>query len=103
MKTNETNHVVNAAKPRLSDEELDLLELDEVDHGHLDTTEEWLPWGDEDLIDIYKIIDKMSEQPKQIIEAFLEGKNFRDINVGEKYFFYWYNKAIAIIQKELKI
>lgn len=99
----DTKHIINAARTRLSDEEPDLLEMDEIEHGHLDGVEEWLPWSEDDLADVYRIIDRMAEQPQQIIEAFLEGKNFRDINVGEKYFHYWYNKAITIIQNELKI
>ena len=98
-----TTHVVNAARPRLSDEDLDPIEVDEVESSHIDFTEEWLPWGAEDLVDIYRIIERMPQQQQQVIEAFLEGKNFRDLNVGEKYFHYWYNKAIEFIQGELGV
>ena len=94
-------HIINAARPRLSDEELDLIEIDEVESNHIDVTEEWLPWGAEDLSDIYRVIDRMPEQQQQIMNAFLEGKNFKDIGVGEKYFHYWYNKSVEFIQKEL--
>jgi len=96
--------IINCSKPRLSDEEMDPLEQDDIDAfaGMLDNG--WLPWDLDDLIDIERIIeDRMPEKQKQIIEAFLNGMTYLDVGVTEKYWRYHYEKAVQFIQEELKL
>ena len=95
-----TKHLINAAKPRLSDEEPDLLEQDDVEASQ--SQEDWLPWDIDDLIDIKRIIEeRMSESQREVIDAFLSGINFTELGVTEKYYRYHYQKAIEFIRKEL--
>ena len=95
-----TKHIINAAKPRLSDEEPDLLEQDDVEASQ--SQEDWLPWDIDDLIDIRRIIEeRMSESQREIIDAFLSGINYTELGVSEKYYRYHYQKAIEFIRKEL--
>ena len=94
--------IINCSKPRLSDEEVDPLELDDIDAfaGHLDSG--WLPWDLDDLIDIERIIaERMPEKQKYVIEAFLTGRTYLDIGVTEKHWRYHYDKAIDFIKEEL--
>ena len=96
--------IINCSKPRLSDEEVDPLELDEIDAfaGHLDSG--WLPWDLDDLIDIERIIaERMPKKQKYVIEAFLTGRTYLDIGVTEKHWRYHYDKAIDFIKEELKL
>ena len=96
--------IINCSKPRLSDEEVDPLELDDIDAfaGHLDSG--WLPWDLDDLIDIERIIaERMPEKQKYVIEAFLTGRTYLDIGVTEKHWRYHYDKAIDFIKEELKL
>lgn len=93
---------LNCANPRLSDEEPDLLEADDIDGISSTPVEGWVPWDYDDLIDIQRIIeDRMCQDQKLIIEAFLLGMSFKDIDVTEKFWRYHYQKAIEFIQKEL--
>jgi hypothetical protein len=95
--------VLNCSKPRLSDEEIDPLEQDD-NSIQLDQYEGWVPWKADDLIDIRNIIDnRMPMKQRQILEGFLKGLNHLDMDVTEKYYRYWYNKAIKFIKKELKL
>ena len=96
--------ILNCSKPRLSDEEMDPLELDDIDAfaGHLDTG--WLPWDLDDLIDIERIIEeRMPEKQKFVIEAFLTGRTYLDVGVTEKYWRYHYDKGVEFIKEELKL
>jgi hypothetical protein len=96
--------ILNYSKPRLSDEEMDPLELDDIDAfaGHLDNG--WLPWDLDDLIDIERIIEeRMPEKQKFVIEAFLTGRTYLDMGVTEKYWRYHYDKAVEFIKEELKL
>lgn len=94
----------NCASPRLSDEEPDLLEQEDVEAITGMSSEGWLPWTHDDLIDIRKIIEeRMPEKQRDILEAFLLGQSCKDLNVTEKYWRYHYQKAIEFIKKELKL
>lgn len=99
-----TKYKFNCSSPRLSDEELDPLEQDDSDYPTGHSSEGWLPWGYDDVIDIQNIIEKrMPEKQKIIIEAFLVGLNFNDLGVSEKYWRYHYQRGIEFIKKELKL
>ena len=95
---------LNCANPRLSDEEIDPLEQDDLDGVSGNQIEGWVPWDMDDLIDIQRIIEeRMPKEQKLVIESFLLGMNFKDIQVSEKFWRYHYQKAIEFIQKELKL
>ena len=90
--------------PRLSDEEPDLLEQEDVEGIMGVPSEGWLPWSHDDLIDIRRIIEeRMPAKEKAIIEASLMGQNHKSIGVTKKYWRYHYHKAIEFIKKELKL
>lgn len=97
-----TNKVYQA-NPRLSDEEVDPLEADDAESITSNrSTEGWVPWDVDDLIDIYRIIDeRMPKKQKMVIEAFLLGQNNKDMNVTEKFFRYHLEKGIEFIKVEL--
>lgn len=99
-----TTYKINCASPRLSDEEPDLLEQEDVE-GLTGTPQDgWLPWTHDDLIDIRNIIEKrMSEKQRTVIEAFLLGQSCQDIGVTEKFWRYHYQKGIEFIKQELKL
>lgn len=95
---------LNLAAPRLSDEEPDLLEQEDVEGIMGSPSEGWLPWTHDDLIDIRMIIEeRMPIKQRIVIEAFLLGQSNKDINVTEKYWRYHYQKGIEFIKKELKL
>jgi hypothetical protein len=95
---------LNCAAPRLSDEEPDPLEQEDVEGIMGTPSEGWLPWTHDDLIDIKMIIeDRMPIKQRIIIEAFLLGQSCQEIGVTEKYWRYHYQKAIEFIKKELRL
>ena len=99
-----TKYKINCASPRLSDEEPDLLEQEDVEAITGLSNDGWLPWTHDDLIDIRMIIEqRMPEKQRIIIEAFLLGQSCRDLEVTEKYWRYHYQKAMEFIKKELKL
>ena len=99
-----TKHIVNAATPRLSDEELDPLEQDDVDGVSTEMMEAYFPWSPEDILDIKRLIEeRMPVKQKEILAAFLEGLTHNDIMVTEKYWRYHFSKGIEFIKRELKI
>ncbi len=99
-----TKHKVNAATPRLSDEELDPIEQDDNEGMSSDMIEAYLPWSLEDIMDVKRLIaDKLPTKQQFILEAFLEGLTHVDIDVTEKYWRYHFGKGIDFIKKELKI
>jgi hypothetical protein len=99
-----TKHKVNAVAPRLSDEDIDPLEKDDSIEPNPPLVEGWLPWDLEDIADIRRLIEQsMPTKQQYIIEAFLDGLNYADIDVTEKYWRYHFEKGIEFIKKELKI
>jgi hypothetical protein len=99
-----TKHKVSAISPRLSDEDVDPLEQDDVDGFSLQITEGWLPWDPEDIADIRRLIlEKMPVKQQFIITAFLDGMSYTDVNVTEKYWRWHFTKGIEFIKKELNL
>lgn len=97
-------HKINAMTPRLSDEELDPLELDDNEGMSLNATDAYLPWDFEDILDVKKLIaERLSTKQRFILEAFLDGLNFVDVGVTEKYWRYHFLKGIEFIKQELKV
>jgi len=105
MRTTKIIHKVNCANPRLSDEDIDPLEIDDVESITSNKTNEgWVPWDMDDLIDIYRIIEeRMPPKQRMVIEAFLLGQSNKDIDVTEKFFRYHLEKGIEFIKQELKL
>ena len=97
------SYTINAASPRLSDEEPDLLEQDEGDSDNSNNSlDGWVPWTAEDLMDIRRIIQsKMPPKQREVIEAYLAGLNNKSLGVSEKYWRYHFEKGIKFIKKEL--
>lgn len=99
-----TKHKIAAVAPRLSDEDIDPIEQDDTETVSSQIVEGWLPWDPEDIIDIKRLIaQKMPQKQQFILEAFLDGLNYVDINVTEKYWRYHFSKGIEFIKKELKL
>lgn len=100
-----TKHKVNAIAPRLSDEDPDPIEQDDSESATtIILTEGWLPWDQEDIQDIKKLIaTHMPQKQRYVLECFLEGMSYRDANVTEKYWRYHFNKGIDFIKQELKL
>jgi hypothetical protein len=99
-----TKHKINAIAPRLSDEDVDPIEQDDSESPSLLNTEGWLLWSQEDINDIRRMIEnKMPIKQQFVIDAFLDGQNYHDINVTEKYWRYHFAKGIEFIKKELKL
>jgi hypothetical protein len=101
---NITKYKINCAAPRLSDEEPDLMEQEDVEGisgMHMDG---WLPWSQDDLIDIRRIIEtKMPEKQREIVEAFLIGNTASDLGVTEKYWRYHLRRGVDLIKREMGI
>lgn len=100
-----TKHKVNATAPRLSDEDLDPLEQDDPP-AEINSwlSDGWLLWDPEDIADIKRLInEKMPHKQKFVIESFLDGLNYNDIDVTEKYWRYHFAKGVEFIKKELKL
>jgi len=99
-----TKHKVNAVAPRLSDEDIDPIEQDDMDTVSSQIVEGWLPWDPEDIVDIKRLISERMPQKQQfVIEAFLDGLNYTDVGVTEKYWRYHFAKGIEFIKKELQL
>jgi len=97
-------HKINCSAPRLSDEEPDPLEQEDVEGIMGTPAEGWLPWTHDDLIDIKMIIEeRLPMKQRIIIEAFLLGQSCHEIGVTEKYWRYHYQKAVEFIKRELKL
>jgi len=92
--------------PRLSDEDPDPMEREDSKEADFSIiiNDGWLPWTDEDIQDIRKIIDTFLDPKEQFIfEAYLDGLTYRDISVTEKYWRYHFNKGLEIIKRELNL
>ena len=99
-----TKYRVNCATPRLSDEELDPLEQDDNEGVSTEMMEGYFPWTPEDMIDIRRLIaERMPIKQRFVLGSFLEGLNFNDIDVTEKYWRYHFAKGIEFIKRELKL
>ena len=99
-----TKHKVNAATPRLSDEELDPIEQDDNEGVSSDMMEAYLPWSLEDIMDVKRLIaDKLPTKQQIILEAFLEGLTHLDVDVTEKYWRYHFSRGVEFIKKELNL
>jgi hypothetical protein len=97
-------HKVQAATPRLSDEDLDPIEQDDSAESYHLLQEGWFPWDEDDILDIRNLIaNRMPEKQRFIIEAFLNGHMYYDIGVTEKYWRVHFAKGIKFIKKELKL
>jgi len=104
MRKTKTKHKINATAPRLSDEDIDPIEQDDVDSQGQLAVDGWLLWDAEDVMDIKRLIEnKMPVKQQFVIEAFLDGQNYHDINVTEKYWRYHFAKGVEFIKKELKL
>jgi len=100
----QTKHKVCAVAPRLSDEDIDPIEQDDTDTISSQIVEGWLPWDPDDIIDIKRLInEKMPQKQQYIIEAFLDGLNYVDVGVTEKYWRYHFIKGIEFIKEELQL
>jgi len=97
-------HIIRAVAPRLSDEDPDPIEQDEIDGISTNVIEGWLMWDPEDVTDIRKVIaDKLPPKQQFILEAFLDGLSYTDVCVTEKYWRYHFAKGVELIRKELKL
>ena len=95
---------ISAVAPRLSDEDPDPIEQDASESHNSLLAEEWLPWDNEDIIDIKRLItEKMVAKQRLVLEAFLDGKTYSQIGVTEKYWRYHFAKGVEFIKKELKL
>jgi len=95
-------HKINAATPRLSDEEVDPIEQDDGDGITTESIEGFVLWSSEDILDVHKLIaERLEEKEREILVAFMEGYTYMDIEVTEKYWRYHFNKGIELIRKEL--
>lgn len=99
-----TMNKVKAATPRLSDEELDPIEQDDNEGVSTDLLEPHLPWNQEDIQDIKRLIaQRLPAKERFVLEAFLEGLTYLDVGVTEKYWRYHFSKGVEFIKKELKL
>ena len=100
-----TKYKFNGVAPRLSDEDIDPLEQDDNANEGLHLLQEgWVPWTFEDIADIKRLVEeKIPAKQQFIIEAFLDGLNYVDVGVTEKYWRYHFAKGIEFIKKELKL
>jgi hypothetical protein len=90
--------------PRLSDEDPDPIEQDDVEGVSALLVEGWLPWDPEDIEDIRKLIaNSLPSKQQFILESFLSGLNYTDVCVTEKYWRYHFNKGVELIKKEMKL
>ena len=101
-KRTKTKHKVNAIAPRLSDEDIDPIEQDDLDNVSNQIVEGWQPWDQEDIADIRRLIDEQMPVKQQfIISGFLEGLTYVELCVTEKYWRYHFAKGVEFIKKEL--
>lgn len=97
---------IQAVAPRLSDEDPDPIEQDEVEGISSSITESpgFLLWDAEDIADIKRLINtRMPKKSRQVLDAFLQGLSYNDIHVSEKYWRYHFLEGVEFIKKELKL
>lgn len=97
------SYKLNRANPRLSDEEIDPLELDDLEHlSSKLPMENWTVNGHDDMMDVMRVVENVLPTAQRIvIEAFLSGQDNNDIGVSEKFWRYHFAKAVESIKKEL--
>jgi DNA-directed RNA polymerase specialized sigma24 family protein len=99
-----TKHKIKAVTPRLSDEDPDPIEQEDHEVYSTASTEGWLPWDADDIMDIRSLIEtRMTHKQRCVLSAYLNGYNYHDIGVSEKYWRYHFAKGIEFIKKELKL
>lgn len=98
-----TKHKINASTPRLSDEDIDPIEKDDIENLNQHVFENWMAWEQTDMEDVINVIDKLPAKQSYILEAFLDGLTYHDIGVTEKYWRYHFAKGIERIKKELNV
>lgn len=97
-----TKHKIQAVTPRLSDEDPDPLEQDDVEGTSTQLIEGWLPWEPNDIQDIRNLIENnMPFKQREVLLAFLNGQSYNEIHVTEKYWRYHLSKGVEFIKKEL--
>jgi hypothetical protein len=97
-----TVHKKNASVTRLSDEEPDLMEQEDLEG--LMNSSDLSGWTSDDLIDIRRIIEKkMPEKQREVLEAYIMGYTAADLEVTEKYWRYHLKRAITLIKKEMGV
>lgn len=97
-----TKHKIQAVTPRLSDEDPDPLEQDDVEGTSTQLIEGWLPWEPDDIADIRNLIENnMPPKQREVLLAFLNGQSYNEIHVTEKYWRYHFSRGIDFIKKEL--
>lgn len=97
-----TKHKIQAVTPRLSDEDPDPLEQDDVEGTSTQLIEGWLPWEPDDIADIRNLIENnMPYKQREVLLAFLNGQSYNEIHVTEKYWRYHFSKGVEFIKKEL--
>lgn len=90
--------------PRLSDEEPDLMEQEDIEGISGTHADGWLPWTHDDMIDIRRIIEeRMPEKQREVMQAFLMGNTSKDLGVTEKYWRYHFKRGVGFIKKEMGI
>ena len=96
---------IQAVAPRLSDEDPDPIEQDETEGIASSIVEGsgWLPWDAEDISDIKRLIAKMPEKQRKVLDAFLQGFSYNDTRMTEKTWRYHFNAGIEFIKQELKL
>ena len=95
-----TKHKIQAVTPRLSDEDPDPLEQDDVEGTSTQLVEGWLPWEPDDIQDIRNLIENnMPPKQREVLLAFLNGQSYNEIHVTEKYWRYHFSKGIEFIKK----
>jgi len=63
-----------------------------------------MPWEPEDLADIRRLVDEfLPAKQRFIMEAFLDGLNYKDVGVTEKYWRYHFAGAIQFIKGQLGV
>lgn len=96
--------IINASRTRLSDEEIDPIEQDDYDATNPFQGDGWLLWDEHDLIDIRRIInERMPAKEREVVQAFLNGLGYKEMDVTEKYWRYRFHRAIEFIKKEMKL
>jgi len=97
-----TKHKIQAVTPRLSDEDPDPLEQDDVEGTSTQLIEGWLPWEPDDIQDIRNLIENnMPFKQREVLLAFLNGQSYNEILVTEKHWRYHFSKGVEFIKKEL--
>ncbi len=95
---------VNATMRRLSDEEMDPMENDDLSIEPFAASQFANVWNPDTIHDVYNIVSlKLSDKQREIVEAHLMGYTHKDLQVSEKYWRYHWAQAVKRIKKELDL